>query len=199
MPDDHYFSAAPSATSRPQELELTLPDVHLTLVADRGVFSARAVDPGTVEFLKAVPPPPPEGHLLDLGCGYGPIACTLALRAPRATVWALDVNERALSLTASNAKRNGAPNVRAVTSADIPADVTFSGIWSNPPIRIGKPALHALLEGWLARLVPGGFAWLVVHHHLGGDSLARWLDAQGWVTSKVSSRKGYRIMKVAAR
>lgn len=196
MPEDHYFTPSPSTPSRPRAVELVLPDVRLELEADRGVFSAGSVDPGTVELLRAVPPPPPEGHLLDLGCGYGPIACTLALRAPRAVVWAVDVNERALALSVANAERNGASNVRAVSPAAVPAEVIFAGIWSNPPIRIGKAALHELLERWLARLSPEGFAWLVVHHHLGGDSLPRWLDTQGWRSTKIASRKGYRIIKV---
>lgn len=178
-------------------MQLRLPDVNLMLVADSGVFSARAVDPGTVELLRHVPPPPPTGNLLDLGCGYGAIACTLGLRAPQATVWALDVNQRALSLTSENAERTGAANVRAVTASDVPPDVTFAGIWSNPPIRVGKEALHDLLRTWLARLDAGGAAWLVVHHHLGGDSLREWLTREGWDTSKIASRKGYRILKVS--
>lgn len=198
-PGDHYFSGSPSSTSRPHDVELVLPDVRLTLGADRGVFSAKAVDPGTIELLRAVPEPPRQGELLDLGCGYGPIACTLASRAPEATVWALDVNERALSLTAANAERNGLTNIRPVAPENVPVDITFTGMWSNPPIRIGKPALHSLLERWLARLAPDGQAWLVVHHHLGGDSLQRWLDAQGWRSAKVSSRKGYRIIRVGMK
>lgn len=199
MADDHYFSASPSAPSRPHEVQLRLPDLNVTLVSDSGVFSARAVDPGTVELLRHVPPPPPTGNLLDLGCGYGAIACALGLRAPEATVWALDVNERALSLTRENAERTGAANVRAVTAPDVPADVTFAGIWSNPPIRIGKDALHDLLRAWLVRLEAGGAAWLVVHHHLGGDSLREWLTREGWDTSKIASRKGYRILRVSPR
>lgn len=199
MPDDHYFSSAPSAPSRPQEVELKLPDLDLTLTSDSGVFSARAVDPGTVELLKAVPAAPAAGDLLDLGCGYGPIACALALRSPGATVWALDVNARALALTSANAERLGASNVKAVTSSEVPPGIRFAGIWSNPPIRIGKTALHDLLQTWLDRLQPDAFAWLVVHHHLGGDSLGRWLTAEGWRTSKVASRKGYRILKVSPR
>jgi 16S rRNA (guanine1207-N2)-methyltransferase len=199
MADDHYFSPTPSAPSRPHEVELRLPDLTLSLVADSGVFSARAVDPGTLELLRRSPQPPASGHLLDLGCGYGAIACTLALRAPSATVWAVDVNERALSLTAANAERAGAANVRAVTADEIPSEVRFAGIWSNPPIRIGKEALHELLGTWLGRLDPEGSAWLVVHHHLGGDSLRRWLTGAGWATSKVASRKGYRVLRVSPR
>lgn len=199
MADDHYFSSAPSVPSHPHEVELALPDLRLTLSADRGVFSARAVDPGTMELLRAVPEPPREGELLDLGCGYGPIACALASRSPGATVWALDVNERALSLTAANARRNRLTNIRPVAPEDVPVDISFAGMWSNPPIRIGKPALHELLERWLARLSPEGSAWLVVHHHLGGDSLQRWLETRGWRSAKVSSRKGYRIIRVGTK
>ena len=199
MADDHYFSAVPAAESRPHEVELRLPDLRATLLADRGVFSSRGVDPGTVELLRAVPVPPDAGNLLDLGCGYGPIACTLAHRAPRATVWAVDVNERALSLAAANAERLGASNVRVVTPPQVPGGIAFAGIWSNPPIRVGKEALHELLGTWLERLEPDANAWFVVHHHLGGDSLVRWLDAEGWRALKVASRKGFRILKVAAR
>ncbi len=196
MPDDHYFSTSPAAPSRPHEVDLALPDLRLTLAADRGVFSSRGVDPGTVELLRATPAPP-DGDLLDLGCGYGPIACALAVRAPRSTVWAIDVNERALSLTAANAERIGASNLRAVAPDRVPPEVTFSAIWSNPPIRVGKAALHDMLVTWLRRLEPAGSAWLVVHHNLGGDSLARWLEGEGWAARKVSSRKGYRILRVS--
>ena len=119
-------------------------------------------------------------------------------------MWAVDVNERAVELTRANAERNQVANVRAIVAGDpatavaagLPDDVRFSTIWSNPPIRIGKPALHALLAGWLERLAPGGRACLVVHKHLGSDSLARWLSDQGWPTTRLSSRAGYRLLDV---
>jgi 16S rRNA (guanine1207-N2)-methyltransferase len=196
MPQRQYFDAHPEATSRPGEVELSLPDFRARLLVDRGVFSAQGVDPGTQELLRAVPAPPPEGDLLDLGCGYGPISCVLAHRAPRAVVWALDVNERALELTARNAAALRLPGIRPVRPDGIPASVRFAGIWSNPPIRIGKTALHELLIMWLARLEATGQAWLVVHHHLGSDSLAAWLGDQGWTAQRLASKRGYRILKV---
>ena len=148
-------------------------------------------------MLRAVPAPPASGNLLDLGCGYGPIACTLAHRAPEATVWAVDVNERALALTAQNAQRLGLGGVRAVTPEQVPEDLLLDGIWSNPPIRIGKQALHELLSSWLRRLVPEGAAWLVVQRNLGGDSLGAWLSSVGYAVERAGSRKGYRILRVA--
>jgi 16S rRNA (guanine1207-N2)-methyltransferase len=143
-----------------------------------------------------MPPPPAAGDLLDLGCGYGPISVTLAHRAPDAVVWALDINDRALDLTARNAAALGLPGVRPVRPEGIPGEVRFAGIWSNPPIRIGKAALHELLATWLPRLEPGGRAWLVVHRHLGSDSLAAWLGTEGWAVSRVASKRGYRILEV---
>ncbi len=185
--------------SRPSEVELVLADGSARLRTDRGVFSGLRVDAGTVELLRAVPPPPTHGNLLDLGCGYGPIAVTMARRAPGATVWAVDVNERALKLMGENASRLGLDNVRAVRPDQVPAEVRLVAIWSNPPIRVGKAALHQLLRDWLGRLTPEGRAWLVVHKHLGADSLADWLATEGHRTVRLASRKGYRLLEVAPR
>jgi 16S rRNA (guanine1207-N2)-methyltransferase len=196
MPPRHYFDADPEAPSRPGQVDLILPDFQASLRVDRGVFSAGGVDAGTLELLRAVPPPPPDGDLLDLGCGYGPIACTLAHRAPGAVVWAVDVNQRAVSLAAANAAALGLGSVRAVGPDLVPPEVRFAGVWSNPPIRVGKAALHALLLGWLPRLEPGGWAWLVVHRHLGADSLAAWLAGEGWEVTRTASKRGYRILRV---
>lgn len=192
-----YFAARPDAPSRPGTVDLVLPDLHLRLATDRGVFSADRVDPGTRILLETVPPPP-DGDLLDLGCGYGPIALTAARRAPAITVWGLDVNERALDLGRRNASTAGLDNVRFVPAHQIPVELRFAAIWSNPPIRIGKAAMHDLLTTWLPRLTPDGLAHLVVHRHLGADSLHRWLDDQGFPTERAASRNGYRVLRVAA-
>jgi 16S rRNA (guanine1207-N2)-methyltransferase len=196
MPAGHYFDADPTSPSRPATVTLALPDLRASFVTDRGVFSAGRIDPGTVALLRVAPPPPPVGDLLDLGCGYGPIACTLARRSPRATVWAVDVNHRALDLTRANAAALGCANVVAVAPDDVPGDVRFAGLWSNPPVRIGNHALHAMLGTWLARLRDAAPAWLVVHKHLGGDSLAAWLRVSGWAVERRASKQGYRILEV---
>ena len=111
----HYFAARPSAAHRPGLVRVVLPDLYLELATDSGMFSPGRLDPGTRFLLEEAAQPPADGDLLDLGCGYGPIACTLAKRAPGATVWAVDVNERALALCAANAATAGLANVRCVT------------------------------------------------------------------------------------
>ena len=174
------------------------------MVTADGVFSGGRLDLGTRVLFREVPEPPATGDLLDLGCGWGPIALTMAMRSPRATVWAVDVNERALDLTRENAARLGLRCVRAVAPDDVPDDVRFAAIWSNPPIRVGKDALHALLTRWLPRLAPAGTAHLVVQRNLGADSLHTWLAGslagslpEGFSVARVGSAKGYRVLRVA--
>jgi 16S rRNA (guanine1207-N2)-methyltransferase len=194
----HYFDPTPEVASKPRTLHLHAGDLAVDLQADRGVFGSRAIDLGTLTLLKEAPHPPSEGDLLDLGSGYGPIAIALARRSPAARVWAVDVNERALELTRANAAAARTPNVVACLPDEVPAEVRFAAIYSNPPVRVGKAPLHALLLRWLPRLAPGAPAYLVVQRNLGADSLATWLAAEGWQVQRLKSKKGYRVLSAAA-
>jgi 16S rRNA G1207 methylase RsmC len=193
-----YFADDPSVGSDPRPVEIALPDVAFTLTADRGVFSADHLDAGTKFLLLEAPPlTSADAMVLDLGCGWGPIACVAAARAPQAAVWAVDVNERARHLTELNAAAIGAAEqIRVATPESVPADVRFDRILSNPPIRIGKHALHDLMQCWLPRLTPNGCAHLVVQKHLGSDSLASWLRNNGYDVDRIKSRAGFRILEV---
>ncbi len=192
----HYFEVSPSSRSSPKQVRLDLPDVSMILSTDRGVFSPDRIDTGTKHLLLDGPAPASTGTLVDLGSGYGPIACALATRSPRATIWAIEVNERALELCRANADRLGLANVRTATPPEVPRDLLVDELWSNPPIRIGKAALHDLLDTWLGRLAPAGRALLVVQKHLGADSLHRWLAAEGHRVDRLHSRAGYRLLEV---
>ncbi|MDO5500571.1 MAG: methyltransferase, partial [Propionibacteriaceae bacterium] len=116
---------------------------------------------------------------------------------PQAIIEAVDTNALALELTAANARAAGvADRVRTLLPADADAGARYDEIWSNPPIRIGKEALHELLLTWLPRLAPGGFARLVVGRNLGADSLQKWLIGQGYACGRVGSAKGFRVFEV---
>jgi 16S rRNA (guanine1207-N2)-methyltransferase len=190
-----YFAEEPAAAHRPGTVHVVLPDTHLKLATDSGVFSPERLDPGTRLLLETAPPPPADGDLLDLGTGYGPLALVLASRAPAARVWAVDVNRRALELCERNAA-DARLAVRCRPPDDPGLPATYQLIWSNPPIRIGKDALHQLLASWLGRLGPGAPAYLVVQRNLGSDSLQRWLAASGWQAERFAARAGYRVLEV---
>ncbi len=194
---DHYFTAAPASADERRRLRVRLAGREVEVDVAPGIFSPGGLDKGTVVLLDEAPAPPPTGTFLDLGCGWGPVALTLALRSPGATVWALDVNERALDLTRRNAEALGLQGVRATTADGIPGDLRFDLIWSNPPIRVGKAVLHDLLRTWLPRLTSGGVAQLVVQRNLGSDSLQRWIGTElEMPCSRLTSSKGFRVLEV---
>jgi 16S rRNA (guanine1207-N2)-methyltransferase len=199
---EHYFSAEPSAPAQRGEIEFSVGGRDYRLAVASGVFSAGRLDPGTAVLLRKgdLPTAATAGVFLDLGCGYGPIAAVLATEAPRALVYAIDVNSRARELAAENAATLGvAERVRVAEPDEVPADVTFDQIWSNPPTHIGKAELHAVLDRWLPRLAPGGVAWLVINRHLGGDSLHTWLVERDWTVERTASQKGYRVLRVTRK
>ncbi|BDV30265.1 class I SAM-dependent methyltransferase [Microbacterium terricola] len=199
MGTEHYFSASPASPEHLRRVRVTLAGESVEVTTAGGVFSPDHVDSGTEVLLSHTPPPPPGGHLLDLGSGWGPIALTLAMQSPRATIWAVDVNERALDLVRRNCDALGLTNVNAVLPDDVPGDVSFRSIRSNPPIRIGKNELHGLLERWIPRLDERSDAWLVVQRNLGSDSLQRWLAAtfdSGYSVHRSATGRGFRVLKV---
>jgi 16S rRNA (guanine1207-N2)-methyltransferase len=196
---DHYFTPSPGSEPTLRPLIVRLAGETRELVTAGGIFSPDRVDTGTQVLLANTPAAPPGGNLLDLGCGWGPIALSLALASPHATVWAVDVNERALDLVRRNADLLGVANVNAALPADVPDGIDFTTVWSNPPIRVGKNELHNMLDGWLPRLEPDSDAWIVIARNLGADSLHRWLQASlgaQFGTVRVATSKGYRVLRV---
>jgi 16S rRNA G1207 methylase RsmC len=196
LPPAHYFNEDPEVPSARKRIDVSLPDGSFSIETDTGVFSHGRVDSGTKVLLMEAPALPTSGHVLDLGCGAGPIAMTMARRSPGSAVWAVDVNERARQLTRDNASALGLTNVTVAAPDEVPDDVVFDVIWSNPPIKVGKQELHDLLNRWLARLSPDVFAVIVFNKNLGSDSLAKWLTELGWTVKRISSRQGFRVLTV---
>lgn len=199
MSSEHYFSETPGSNYKPKEITVTINGRDITVTTAGGVFSPDHIDQGTNVLLAHLEAAPAGGDILDIGCGWGPITLSLASKSPKATIWAVDVNERSLELTAENAARLGLSNVKCVKPEDVPKDLKFSGIWSNPPIRVGKDVLHEILLTWLPRLQQEADAYLVVQKNLGADSLHRWLEAElpeNFSTIRVDTAKSFRVLRV---
>ena len=198
-PAQHYFSADPATPFTRVPVTTHVWGHWLELTSGSGVFAQGRLDTGTGVLLREVPPPEEARAVLDLGCGYGVIGLAIAVAVPQARVTAVDVNQRALVLAAENAARlDVADRFDAALPEDVDPGATYDEIWSNPPIRIGKEALHELLLRWLPRLRPGGRMVMVVGRNLGADSLTRWLTEQGWPTQKLASAKGFRVLETRA-
>lgn len=209
----HYFTESPSGDFTPREIEVELKGAPRRLLTAGGVFSPEHLDQGTsvllatldaldpLESLETSPDADAAGPILDIGCGWGPIALAAALEHPAREVWAVDVNERSLELTRANAERLGLTNVRVSRPEDVPSDIVFAEIRSNPPIRVGKQVLHDILTTWLPRLTPGAAAYLVVAKHLGADSLARWIDEtfDSLEVERVARKKRFHVLRALHR
>ncbi len=200
---DHYFTAEPASAAERRQLRVFLAGRELIVQTAPGIFCPDRVDIGTAVLLRGAPEPAAGGNLLDLGCGWGPIALTLGLRSPAASIWAVDVNQRALGLARDNAKVLGINDFHAVTPKEVPAEIRFTTIWSNPPIRVGKAVLHDMLLTWLPRLEAGGTAYLVVQKNLGADSLQSWLAGRlgtmapgAFAVGRYATAKGFRLISV---
>lgn len=202
---DHYFSAEPASPAELRPLRVRLRGRDVAVHAAPGVFSGDRLDLGTRVLLDAVDDPPETGTLVDVGCGWGPITLAMGLASPGARVYGVDVNHRAVDLTARNAAALGLGNVSALEADEALGTFRAQGtrideIWSNPPIRVGKAALHELLTVWLGLLAPTGRAHLVVQKNLGADSLHRWLAEElGADVTRTASSKGFRVLTVRPR
>ena len=195
MSDEHYFSADPSVPFTRETFTCEVWGHELTLVSGSGVFSRGHLDHATAVLFRETEPPV-QGRFLDLGCGYGVIGLAIAAAVPLASITAVDVNDRAIALANENARAMGVQGrFIACRPEQVPGNDVYDEIWSNPPIRIGKAALHDLLLTWLPRLAPGGRAEMVVGKNLGADSLQRWLTGQGWPTERLASAKGFRVLE----
>ena len=198
MPQEHYFSADPQSQGTRREIEFHAAGHDFVVETASGTFSTSGLDKGTKILLDEFAEFPASGNVLDLGCGWGPISLAIAKHSPETTVWALDVNRRSLELVRSNAARHGLTNINPALASEIPSEISFDGIWSNPPIRVGKAVLRELMKTWLPRLAKGGRAMLVVQKQLGADSLLAWIQAEfpELEARRYSTDKGFRILEV---
>ena len=198
--DNHYFASSPDGPLVTREITVNLNGNKTKVLTAGGIFSPEHIDQGTQVLLTHIESANPTGNFLDIGCGWGPIALALALHSPKATVYAIDVNERSLELTRMNAEKLGITNIIVCKPEEVPKEIQFDEIWSNPPIRVGKAVLHEILELWLNKLVSGGTARLVVQKNLGSDSLHKWLMEKfspEFESTRVDTSKTFRVLKVS--
>ena len=200
MPQEHYFRSEPTTKKIETEISFEVAGARFDMTAASGTFSSTKLDPGTKVLLSHTGLFPQNGNVLDLGCGWGPIGIVIASLFPETKVHAVDINERSVEQAQANADRIGVSNFKVHLAENLPVTMKFGAIWSNPPIRIGKVALHELLKNYLPRLEDGGKAYLVVQKNLGADSLQRWLADQfpDHRVSRVGTAKTFRVIEIAS-
>lgn len=189
----HYFDASVKTPSNPFTFDVTCLGKAFTFHSDHGVFAKEGLDFASRLLIENVRVSPGESWL-DLGCGIGVIGLILAA-THALEMTCSDVNERAIALTQKNAEHLDL-NVEVVKSDGFSAlNKTFDQIITNPPIRIGKPALYALLKAALAHLNPGGSVWLVMHKKHGVESFIQTFQSLARI-EQVTRKKGFKVLRL---
>jgi len=193
---DHYFSRDAGPPADPQRTTVRLGSEPLALWTARGVFSWRSLDRGTELLIAALEVAPGE-RILDLGCGYGPLAVYVSRHEPTAEVIATDVNPRAVELAARNLEQYGRSAWSCLLAdalapfGDAPLDV----IATNPPIRAGWRVVFPMVDDAPRVLRPGGRFYAVARTRQGADTLMKRIAGAFGNCEIVRRGSGYKVMR----
>ncbi|UOF91884.1 class I SAM-dependent methyltransferase [Fodinisporobacter ferrooxydans] len=202
MGQEHYFSSKPTTRHDAKTIEVVLRGYKIRLKTDAGVFSKNQVDFGTRLLIECMDIPNGSSvSILDLGCGYGPVGIVAAKLAPDSQVVMVDVNERAIELSAENVRNNQVTNA-IVKISDLYQNVqgrTFQRILSNPPIRAGKKVVHQIFEEASNYLTDDGELWIVIQKKQGAPSAKKKLEELFVEVNDIGRDAGYRIFQARGK
>lgn len=190
-----YFDNDPSLNHQIKTLELSLAGTNLTLLSDKGVFSNREIDEGSIVLLKTVLKHDVSGPILDVGCGYGTLGLYLAKRYPETKVTLFDVNERAVGLTAENMVKNNITNAHVYVANNYQAlpKHYYDLIVVNPPIRAGKDVYYPLLSAAKDYLTDGGKLMFVIRKSHGAKSAAKYVEQHYSRVAQLTKDAGFYV------
>ncbi|WP_407855849.1 class I SAM-dependent methyltransferase [Enterococcus hailinensis] len=193
---NHYYSENPETAHDLHQWSFELAGKTFQFVTDSGVFSRGTVDYGSrvlIEHFDATELP--EGTLLDVGCGYGPIGLALAYQTKR-PVEMIDVNNRAVELAQGNAKRNGIEaDIHQSNIYETLNQKTYAAIISNPPIRAGKKVVHQILSEAAPLLKVGGSLTIVIQKKQGAPSAKSKMEDVFGNAEIIAKDRGYYIIR----
>lgn len=193
---NHYYTNQPEVAHNRKQWTFPLKEKTYTFITDSNVFSKGTVDFGSRVLIETFTADNlPEGAILDVGCGYGPIGLSLAFDTGR-EVEMVDINERAVELAKENAELNKIDHVAIYTSFiyESVENNQFAAIVSNPPIRAGKEVVHTIISGSHAKLVKGGTLTIVIQKKQGAPSAKAKMEEIFGNAEIVKKEKGYFII-----
>ncbi|MBU0436723.1 class I SAM-dependent methyltransferase [Staphylococcus succinus] len=196
----HYYDENPEVESDESLSTYSYDNHNLELISDAGVFSKGKIDFGSdllvKTFLKTYPPGPTK-NIIDVGCGYGPIGLMIAKVSPHHEVMMVDINQRALSLSRKNKKKNRIENVEIKESDGLSQveDNAYDFVLTNPPIRAGKTVVHSILVDAYEKLKDGGALCVVIQKKQGMPSAKQKMQDTFNNVEVLEKSKGYYILR----
>jgi len=190
----HYYTDNRDLKSERRKITFNYHEHVLNFQSDVGVFSKDSIDYGSRALLASFEPLK-NISVLDVGCGYGAIALSLAAVGENIKCDLVDVNGRALDLAKENAGSLKLPNIEIYESFCYEnVHDCFDLIVSNPPIRAGKQVVHEILSGAFDHLHIGGELRVVIQKKQGAPS-AKLKMEQVFGNCQILNRdKGYYIL-----
>ncbi len=174
--NDHYYSEFPDIKLKIYSISESLRRHLYTFKTTSGVFSSEKIDLGTKTFIENMLIPETESLLLDLGCGYGPIGIVLARESPKSTVYLVDINKLAIWAAKENIKVNIVDYKKRVfaEAGDYfepfkKKNLKFDGIYTNPPVRLGRKEFLDLCVKVRSHLKPNRYFQFVIRKKMGAE------------------------------
>lgn len=194
---NQYFENSADLEHELKDFNFTLRNNNFAFTSDSGVFSRQTVDFGSRVLIEEIDfEEIPDGNILDVGCGYGPIGLSLAKEQSERKVDMTDVNLRAMDLAKKNAKANNVNNTN-IFESNIYEKVTekYALIVSNPPIRAGKDVVSGIISDAKDHLVKDGELWIVIQKKQGAPSAKKLMESTYNNVEVVTRSKGYYILR----
>lgn len=191
----HYFTDNSDLEQNRKEHSFRFFGHDYTFVTDNGVFAKGGVDYGSMVLLESTVKEI-RGSVLDLGCGYGTISIIVKGEQPSCSVTAVDVNPRAVELTALNAAKNHVEVETLVSDgfANLNGRM-FDVILTNPPIRAGKKVIYRLFAESYDHLRENGMLFVVIRRQQGAESAVKELQRISGNCEVINRDRGYWVLK----
>ena len=142
---------------------------NLTIKTLPGVFSRDGLDVGS-QLLLSTLTPHTKGKVLDVGCGAGVLAATLASHSPKVRLTLCDVGASAVEASRATLAANGFEGEVIASNVFSEINGRFDMIISNPPFHDGMQtsldAAQTLIRGAVRHLNSGGELRIVANAFL---------------------------------
>jgi len=187
----HYYSRKQDGILRKHEVIVRLFGKEFKFETGSGMFSPKKLDQGTLLLLTSCIVK--DGwNILDLGCGWGTVGVVIASEFPKSNVMMVDINERAVRIAKTNAKK--LKNIEVKWSdcySEI--DEKFDAILVNPPQVAGRKLCFKMIEGAKDHLKKNGLLELVARHNKGGKELEKRMMEVFGNCEAIAKKSGYRL------
>lgn len=194
----HYYDASPNVSSDEQLIERKIATHQMKFHTDNGVFSKASIDYGSEflieQFINQVNCDE-STHIVDVGCGYGPIGLTVKKHF-NCQMTMVDINERSIQLAKKNAKLNNLRSSINIFQNDILSNIGKGEIdilLTNPPIRAGKEVVHSIITQ--ARQLDINEVWVVIQKKQGMSSMKKHIESLYSDVETIAKSKGYYILR----